>query len=100
VRCRNSLPALQRLYGRTDCGRVSFIFQRTLSDARGPGVTSRWRNSSNGHSGTFSILGIFRGRNGEFCRRFRQTVTVRGRTAAGNGTACLYGGRWRIVRYN
>ncbi|MCZ6862868.1 MAG: protein kinase [Alphaproteobacteria bacterium] len=100
VRCPSSLPALQRLYGRTDCGRVAFIFQRTLSDARGPGVTSRWRNGSNGHSGTFTILGIFRGQNGEFCRRFRQTVTVRGRTASGNGTACLYGRSWRIVRYN
>ena len=100
VRCPNSLPRLQRLYGRTDCGRVAFIFRRTLSDARGPGVTSRWRNASNGHSGTFSILGVFRGRKGEFCRRFRQTVTVRGRTIAGNGTACLYGRRWRIVRYN
>ena len=100
VRCPSSLPALQRLYGRTDCGRVAFIFQRTLSDARGPGVTSRWRNGSNGHSGTFTILGVFRGQNGEFCRRFRQTVTVRGRTASGNGTACLYGRSWRIVRYN
>ncbi len=100
VRCPNSLPALQRLYRQSDCGRVSFIFQRTLSDARGPGVTSRWRNGDNGHSGTFSILTIFRGRNGEFCRRFRQTVTVRGRTASGNGTACLYGRSWRIVRYN
>jgi hypothetical protein len=100
VRCPGSLPALQRLYGRTDCGRVAFVFQRTLSDARGPGVTSRWRNGSNGHSGTFTILGIFRGQNGEFCRRFRQTVTVRGRIAAGNGTACLYGRSWRIVRYS
>ena len=62
-------------------------------------MTSRWTNRANGHRGSLTVLGILRGANGEYCRRFRQTVTAKGRTYSAVGIACQYGRVWRIVRY-
>ena len=96
VRCGSSLASLNSMYtNRTDCFFLSRVLNATLR-GRQPGVTNRWRNSRTGTSGTFRVLRTIPSGDGSYCRRFRQTVTARGRTRQAFGTACLVNGRWRI----
>ncbi len=63
------------------------------------GETISWRNPDTGHSGT--ITPIREGENtrtGAYCREFRQTVTIDGKTEEAYGTACRQpDGSWKIM---
>lgn len=63
------------------------------------GQTIAWDNPDSGHRGT--VTPTREGRNtqtGEYCREFRQTVTVGGKTEEAYGTACRQpDGSWKIV---
>jgi len=64
------------------------------------GQTINWNNPQSGNSGT--VTPTRQGTNsttGAYCREFRQTVTIDGRTTEAYGTACQQpDGSWRIVQ--
>ena len=57
-----------------------------------------WENPETGNSGTIVAIRSGYLQNGAFCREYRQTITVRGRTEQAEGVLCRQGsGRWRLV---
>ncbi len=61
------------------------------------GATTQWSNPDSGHSGTFTPLRTYREPSGQYCREYRQTVTVGGQTERAYGTACRQpDGSWKI----
>jgi surface antigen len=62
------------------------------------GQTTTWQNPDTGHYGSVTPLNGCRDPAGRYCRDFRQTVNVDGRTETANGTACRNrDGTWQIV---
>ncbi|MGE4220852.1 MAG: RT0821/Lpp0805 family surface protein [Alphaproteobacteria bacterium] len=64
------------------------------------GQTVAWNNPNSGNSGTITpVRDGTDTRTGAYCREFRQTVTVDGRTEDAYGTACRQpDGSWKIVQ--
>lgn len=61
------------------------------------GTVSSWRNPDSGHSGTVTPTRTYQTATGQYCREFRQTVTIDGRIEEAHGTACRQpDGTWRI----
>ncbi len=96
-RCGSGVRALQGKFGRGDCPKITRAFAFALLNPQ-PGVPINWSNPAIGHRGTVLAYQAYQGRNGVLCRPFRQIMVAEGRTHAGNGAACLIGGRWTIVR--
>ncbi len=95
--CPYSVSALQNAYGdETDCFYVQRTFTFALTTGQ-QGSTTRWSNSKSGASGTFTILQTTEQGQGVFCRRFQQSVTLRGQTRTGTGIACLRNNNWQIA---
>jgi surface antigen len=67
-------------------------------DTTSSGQTSSWRNPTTGHSGTLTLLNLYRSADDLPCRDYEQSVTSGGQTEKTYGTACRAdGGSWRIV---
>jgi hypothetical protein len=91
------LSVLKGVYANeTDCYYVVRTFKLTLETARDGAGPSTWTNQRSGATGSMSILATIPGDRGAVCRRFRQTVTVAGRTHTGTGTACFRNDTWQI----
>jgi surface antigen len=61
------------------------------------GTTTGWRNPDSGNSGTITPTGTYQSQNGQYCREYRQTVTIGDETQEAYGTACRRpDGKWRI----
>ena len=83
---------------RADKAAMQRTTQRTLETAPS-GQTVAWRNPDSGHSGTIRPQPAYQERSGKYCREFRQTVTVGGKTEEAYGTACRQpDGSWKIVK--
>jgi hypothetical protein len=96
VSCDNSV--LKNVYPHeVDCFFVGKTFAVALETARENSQATVWRNPRTGSSGTFRILGNVTQSDGNVCRRFEQTLTVRGQTYRGNGLACYRNNTWQIV---
>jgi surface antigen len=52
------------------------------------GLPVSWRNPGTGDSGSYVAQRAFATNAGQYCRAFRQTVTVKGETREDRGTAC------------
>ena len=62
------------------------------------GETIRWNNPRTGNHGTVTALRDGTSSSGQYCREYRQTITIDGRRAVGIGIACRQpDGTWRIV---
>ena len=62
------------------------------------GAASAWRNPDSGNEGTVTPVRTYRTASGQYCREYRQTITVGGKTESGYGRACRQpDGTWRIV---
>lgn len=62
------------------------------------GETISWNNPDSGHSGTVTPVRDGRTQSGAYCREYRQTVVIDGRSEEAYGTACQQpDGTWRIV---
>jgi len=96
-RCGSGVRALQGKFGRGDCDKITRAFAFALLNPQ-PGVPINWSNPAIGHRGTVLAYQAYTGGNGALCRPFRQILYAEGKTLAGNGAACLIGGRWTIVR--
>ena len=60
------------------------------------GQTSVWNNPDNGHSGSITPTRTYQ-QNGQYCREYKQTITVGGQPQAAYGTACRQAdGTWAI----
>jgi surface antigen len=60
------------------------------------GQASVWNNPDNGHSGTVTPTRSFQ-QNGQYCRQYKQTISVGGEPQTAYGTACRQAdGTWAI----
>lgn len=67
-------------------------------DTAPSGTVSTWRNPDSGHSGTVTPTRTYQTQTGQYCREFRQTVTIDGRVEEAQGRACRQpDGTWQIV---
>lgn len=63
------------------------------------GQTVAWNNPDSGNSGTVTALRDGTSSQGQYCREYRQTITVAGRTEQGYGVACRQpDGTWRLLQ--
>lgn len=62
------------------------------------GTRSAWSNPDSGHSGSITPTHTYQRSDGTYCREFRQTVTIEGKSEQAYGTACRQpDGSWKIV---
>lgn len=86
-----------RSLDRADALTMNQATQRSLEGAPTGQVTT-WQNPDSGHSGTVTPMQTYQTPEGSFCREFRQTINVGGKTQQGYGTACRQpDGTWKIV---
>ena len=70
--------------------------QRAFESNRS-GETSVWKNPDSGNSGTVTPTRTVQLANGQYCREYRQTITVGGEQHQAYGTACRQAdGTWKI----
>ena len=63
------------------------------------GSTQGWKNPGSGNSGTFTPTRTYQDGSGQYCREYRQTITVGDRTEEAFGTACRQpDGNWKVVK--
>ncbi|MCW2247147.1 surface antigen [Azospirillum fermentarium] len=63
------------------------------------GEVTQWSNPKSGNSGTITTTREGYNTANTYCREFRQTVTVKGKTELAYGTACKQAdGGWKIVK--
>ena len=61
------------------------------------GQTSVWKNPDTGNSGTITPTRTTQLANGQYCREYKQTITVGGEQNQAYGTACRQpDGTWKI----
>jgi surface antigen len=61
------------------------------------GQASVWQNPDSGHSGSITPTRTYQIANGQYCREYRQTVTIGGEQHQAYGTACRQpDGSWKI----
>jgi surface antigen len=61
------------------------------------GQSTAWTNPDNGHSGTITPTRTTQLANGQYCREYKQTITIGGQPNQAYGTACRQpDGSWRI----
>lgn len=62
------------------------------------GEDIQWRNPDTGNYGTVTPVGEGRTANGQYCRDFRQSIYVDGKSEQATGRACQQrDGSWKIV---
>lgn len=63
------------------------------------GETIAWNNPNTGNAGTVTPVRDGRTQSGAYCREYRQTVVIDGRSEEAYGTACQQpDGTWKIVQ--
>lgn len=61
------------------------------------GQASVWNNPDSGHSGSVTPTQTYQLANGQYCRRYEQTINVGGQPQQSYGTACRQAdGTWQI----
>lgn len=61
------------------------------------GQASSWKNPDSGNSGTVTPTKTYQAGNGQYCREYRQDITVGGEKQQAYGTACRQpDGSWQI----
>lgn len=78
----------------------AYMRQTTLStlENQPTGTSVPWHNPDSGHRGAVKVERTYEPSPGHYCREFRQTVEIDGRTEIATGTACRQSdGTWRIT---
>ena len=66
-------------------------------ETRPNGMPSGRRNPETGNAGAITPTRTCGSATGEYCREYREDITVRGRTAQAQGSAChIPDGLWRV----
>jgi len=72
--------------------------QQSLEGQRS-GSTQGWKNPDSGNSGTFTPTRTYQDGSGQYCREYRQTITLGDRTEQAFGSACRQpDGNWKVVK--
>jgi surface antigen len=70
--------------------------QRAFESNR-TGQASVWQNPNSGNSGSITPTRTYQIANGQYCREYKQTITVGGQQENAYGTACRQAdGSWKI----
>ncbi len=81
----------------TDRIRANQAINQSYSAPIGDPIT--WNNPGTGNFGAVTPTRDGTSRSGQYCREFRQTISVDGRSQQGTGVACQQAdGTWRIVQ--
>ncbi len=68
-------------------------------EAKQTGSTQAWKNPDSGNSGSFTPTRTYQDGSGQYCREYRQTITVGDKTEKAFGTACRQAdGSWKVVK--
>ena len=63
------------------------------------GSTQGWKKPDAGNSGTFTPTRTYQDGSGQYCREYRQTITLGDRTEQAFGSACRQpDGNWKVVK--
>jgi surface antigen len=85
------------VYDDHDVWLIESSAQNSLEYAR-TNQTSVWENPDTGSSGAITPIQTYQNADGQYCREYRQTVTIGGREAQAYGTACrMPDGTWQVV---
>ena len=61
------------------------------------GQAAAWRNPDTGNSGSITPTRTYQIANGQYCRQYKQTITIGGQPEQTSGTACGQpDGTWRV----
>jgi surface antigen len=72
--------------------------QQSLEGQRS-GSTKSWKNPDSGNSGTLTPTRTYQDGSGRYCREYRQTVTVGGKSEEAFGTPCRQpDGNWKVLK--
>ncbi len=83
---------------RADMERYNQTSQQALETAK-VGTTSSWSNPDSGNSGTITPTKTYQSPQGSYCREYKQTVKIGGKTEEAYGTACRQpDGSWQITQ--
>ena len=70
-----------------------------IAEGQRSGSSQGWKNPDSGNSGTFTPTRTYQDGSGQYCREYRQTITVGDRTKEAFGTACRQpNGSWKVVK--
>jgi surface antigen len=62
-------------------------------------TSTTWRNPDSGNAGALMPVETYQSKSGEYCREYRQTVSIGGQRQEAYGTACRQpDGNWKIIR--
>ena len=71
--------------------------QQVALETNSIGQSTAWSNPDSGNTGSATPTRTWRSETGRYCREYRQTVTVAGRTESAYGTACRQpDGTWQL----
>ena len=63
------------------------------------GTASSWHNPDSGNSGTVTPTRSYQAQGGDYCREYKQRVTISGEIQTAYGTACRQpDGNWQVVQ--
>ncbi|MEM7044553.1 MAG: hypothetical protein AAF543_17230 [Pseudomonadota bacterium] len=78
-----------------DVALAAMLLQRTL-DYAPDGTTRRWTNDESGHSGAITPMRSYIADTGQYCRDYREDITVGGRIQNFHYSACREEDRWGL----
>lgn len=74
---------------------AAMLLQRTLDHAP-DGTTRRWTNDQSGHSGAITPVRSYIAATGQYCRDYREDLSVNGQSRKFHYSACRDEDRWGL----
>lgn len=71
------------------------LLQRTLDHAV-DGTTRRWTNDESGHSGAITPMRSYVASTGQYCRDYREDLSIGGQSRSYHYSACRDEDRWGL----
>jgi len=78
-----------------DVSLVARLLQRTLDHAP-DGTTRRWTNDESGHSGAITPVRSYIAESGQYCRDYREDISIDGESQNFHYSACRAEDRWGL----
>ncbi|MEZ5932906.1 MAG: hypothetical protein R3F54_13310 [Alphaproteobacteria bacterium] len=74
---------------------AAMLLQRTLDHAP-DGTTRRWSNDESGHSGAITPVRSYIAESGQYCRDYREDISINGQNRNFHYSACRDEDRWGL----
>jgi surface antigen len=78
-----------------DVALAARLLQRTLDHAP-DGITRRWTNDESGHSGAITPMRSYIAEGGQYCRDYREDISIDGQSRKFHYSACRDEDRWGL----